>query len=138
MKTSRGRRIAIVGMALRCPGAKNVAEFWSNLRNGVESISLYSEEELREAGISEAVLKLPNFVKAAAPLEGIDLFDAEFFKYSAREAEFIDPQHRVFLECAVEALETAGVDPRRHGGAISVFAGEGQTIYSNQIFPNSR
>ena len=93
--------IAIVGMAARCPGAKNVGEFWSNLRNGVESpISFYTEEELRTAGISDAVLQLPNYVKAAAPLEGMDLFDAEFFNYSPREAEFIDPQQRVFLECA--------------------------------------
>ncbi len=120
-------------MALRVPGAENVAEFWSNLKNGVESVSIFTEEELREAGISEALLKLPTFVKAGAPLKGLDLFDAEFFKYSAREAEFIDPQHRVFLECAVEALETAGVDPARHPGSISVFAGEGQTLYGNQI-----
>ena len=134
--SDRGSRVAIVGMALRVPGAENVAEFWSNLKNGVESVSIFTEEELREAGISEAVLKLPTFVKAGAPLKGLDLFDAEFFKYSAREAEFIDPQHRVFLECAVEALETAGVDPARHPGSISVFAGEGQTLYGNQILPN--
>jgi phthiocerol/phenolphthiocerol synthesis type-I polyketide synthase E len=76
--------IAIVGMAARCPGAKNVAEFWSNLRNGVESISFYSEDELRKAGVPNAVLQLPNYVKAAAPLEGMELFDAEFFNYSPR------------------------------------------------------
>ena len=126
--------IAIVGMAARCPGAKNVAEFWSNLRNGVESISFYTEDELRAAGIPDAVLQLPNYIKAAAPLEGMDLFDAEFFNYSSREAEFIDPQQRVFLECASDALETAGIDPRRYGGAIGVFAGEGPTIYMNLIF----
>ncbi len=84
-------------MALRCPGAENVAQFWSNLKNGVESVSIFTEEELREAGVSEALLKLPTFVKASAPLKWLDLFDAEFFKYSAREAELIDPQHRVFL-----------------------------------------
>jgi acyl transferase domain-containing protein len=126
--------IAIVGMAARCPGAKNVAEFWSNLRNGVESITFYKEQELREAGVPEAWLQLPNYIKAAAPLEGIQQFDAEFFAYSAREAEFIDPQQRVFLECAVEALEIAGIDPRRYDGAIGVFAGEGPTTYMNMIF----
>ena len=82
------------------------------------------------------MLKLPTFVKASAPLPGLELFDAEFFGYSAREAEFIDPQHRVFLECAVEALENAGIDPARHPGSISVFAGEGQTLYGYQILPN--
>lgn len=126
--------VAIIGMAARCPGAKNVAQLWSNLRNGVESITFYSEDELRAAGVPDAVLRLPNYIKAAAPLEGMDLFDAEFFNYSAREAEFMDPQQRVFLECAVEALESAGIDPRRHEGAIGVFAGEGPTIYMNMIF----
>src|SRR6185437_12033374 len=126
--------IAIVGMAARCPGAKDVAEFWSNLRNGVESISFYTEEELRAAGVPNAVLQLPNYIKAAAPLEGMERFDAEFFNYSPREAEFIDPQQRVFLECANDALETAGIDPRRFEGAIGVFAGEGPTIYMNLIF----
>ena len=121
-------------MAARCPGAKNVAEFWSNLRNGVESISFYTEEELRAAGVPNAVLQLPNYIKAAAPLEGMEMFDAEFFNYSPREAEFIDPQQRVFLECANDALEIAGIDPRRFEGAIGVFAGEGPTIYMNLIF----
>ena len=93
---SQETRIAVVGMALRCPGAENVEEFWSNLKNGVESITIWSDEELREAGVSDSVLKLPTFVKASAPLKGLELFDAEFFGYSAREAEFIDPQHRVF------------------------------------------
>jgi phthiocerol/phenolphthiocerol synthesis type-I polyketide synthase E len=123
-------------MAIRCPGAENVEQFWSNLKNGVESITIWSDEELREGGIPDSVLKLPTFVKASAPLPGLELFDAEFFGYSAREAEFIDPQHRVFLECAVEALETAGIDPARHRGSISVFAGEGQTLYGYQILPN--
>ena len=132
-QTSEKPRVAIIGMVIRCPGAKNVDEFWSNLKNGVESISFFTEEELRKAGISDALLRLPTFIRASAPLEGLDLFDAEFFNYSAREAEFIDPQQRVFLECAVEALETAGVDPARHPGSIAVFAGEGQTLYGYQI-----
>jgi acyl transferase domain-containing protein len=133
---SQTRRIAITGMTIRCPGAKNVTEFWSNLKNGVESISFYTEEELLKAGVSESVLRLPTFVRASAPLEGLELFDAEFFNYSAREAEFIDPQQRIFLECAVEALEIAGVDPARYSGTIGVFAGEGQTLYGYQILAN--
>ena len=103
---------------------------------GSNSISFFPEAELRKAGISAAVLKLPSFIRAGAPLEGLDLFDAGFFNYSAREAEFIDPQQRVFLECAVEALETAGVDPARFPGSIGVFAGEGQTLYGYQILAN--
>ena len=91
----QSQRVAITGMAIRCPGAKNVADFWSNLKNGVELISFYTEEELRRAGVSDSVLRLPTFVRASAPLEGLELFDAEFFNYSAREAEFIDPQQRI-------------------------------------------
>ena len=134
--SSRAQRVAIIGMAIRCPGAKDVTEFWSNLKDGVESISFFTEEELRQAGIFDSVLRLPTFIRAGAPLEGVELFDAEYFKYSAREAEFIDPQQRVFLECAVEALETAGIDPARHSGQIGVFAGEGQTLYGYQILAN--
>ena len=129
-------RVAIIGMAIRCPGAKDVSEFWWNLKNGVESITFFSEEALRKAGISEATLKLPTFIRAGAPLEGLELFDAGYFNYSAREAEFIDPQQRVFLECAVEAFETAGVDPTRHAGPIGVFAGEGQLLYGYQLLSN--
>ena len=135
-QTSKKPRVAIIGMVIRCPGATNVGEFWSNLKNGVESISFFTEDELRNAGISDAVLQLPSFIRAGAPLEGLEMFDAEYFKYSAREAEFIDPQQRVFLECAVEALETAGVDPARFPGPIGVFAGEGQTHYGYQILAN--
>jgi acyl transferase domain-containing protein len=132
-KSGPGARIAIVGTAIRCPGAKNVEEFWSNLKNGVETITFFTEEELRSSGLSDSVLKLPTFIRAGAPLEGLELFDAGYFNYSAREAGFIDPQQRVFLECAVEALETAGVDPARHSGQIGVFAGEGQLLYGYQL-----
>ncbi len=135
-QNGKNPRVAIIGMVIRCPGTTNVDEFWSNLKNGVESISFFTEDELRKAGISEAVLRLPTFIRAGAPLEGLDLFDAGFFNYSAREAEFIDPQQRVFLESAVEALETAGVDPARYPGSIGVFAGEGQTLYGYQILAN--
>jgi len=78
-QNSKKPRVAIIGMVIRCPGAKNVGEFWSNLKNGVESISFFPEAELRKAGISEAVLQLPSFIRAGAPLEGLDLFDAGFF-----------------------------------------------------------
>ena len=131
-------RVAIIGMAIRCPGAKNISEFWSNLKNGVKSISFFSDDELRDIGIPDAILKLPTFIRAGAPLADLEMFDAEYFKYSAREAEFIDPQQRVFLECAVEALETAGVDPVRHAGPIGVFAGEGQMQYGSRFWPTAR
>ena len=114
--------IAIVGMSGRFPGARTVSQFWENLRNGVESITRFSEAELEDS-FSDEVRRQPNFVKARPILEAVDQFDAEFFGMYAREAELTDPQHRVFLECAWEALESAGCDPKTFTGPIGVFAG---------------
>ena len=115
--------VAVVGMACRLPGAATPEQFWRNLRDGVESIRTLSRDELFDAGASAADLANPKHVPAAATLEGMDLFDAGFFGFTAREAELMDPQHRVFLECAWEALEDAGCDPARFDGAIGVFGG---------------
>src|SRR5215212_7198406 len=92
--------VAIIGMAGRFPGARNVDQFWQNLRDGVESISFFTDEELEAAGIEPALLNAPNYVKAGAVLEDLDLFDASFFGFNPREAALTDPQHRFFLECA--------------------------------------
>jgi len=105
--------IAIVGMSGRWPGAADCTQFWENLRNGLESISRWSDEELLSAGVSSRTMSQPNYVRAGAYLDDSDLFDAAYFNYSPAEAQFLDPQHRVFLECAVEALEDAGCDPHR-------------------------
>src|SRR6185503_7653663 len=104
--------IAIVGMAGRFPGARDVDQFWANLRDGVESIRPFTDEELLAAGAdtSEA-----GFVNAGSVMDGIDQFDPAFFGMSRREAELTDPQHRVFLECAWTALEHAGFDPTASG-----------------------
>src|SRR5437870_1581260 len=85
-----GLEIAIIGMAGRFPGAKNVEELWRNLRDGVESISFFSDEELESSGIDPAVLSAPKYVKAGGVLEDIELFDASFFGFSPREAEITD------------------------------------------------
>ena len=115
--------IAIIGVACRFPGAKDANEFWRNLRDGVESISFFSDQELAAEGISPALLADPDYVKAGAVLEGIKLFDAGFFGYSPREAELIDPQQRFLLECAWTALEVAGYSPESYSGQIGVYAG---------------
>ncbi len=121
--------IAIVGMEGRFPGARNLDEFWRNLRDGVESICPLTEEQMRSLGVSPAALSSSNFVKAAALLEGSELFDAPFFGYSPREAEVMDPQHRVFLECAWSALENAGYNPETYPGLIGVYAGTSMSTY---------
>ena len=129
--------IAIIGLTCRFPGARNVDEFWENLRNGVESITYFTAEELEAAGVDPVLLRQPNYVKAAALLDDTDLFDASFFGISPREAELIDPQHRIFLECAWEALENAGYDPEKYDGWIGVYGGAAFNSYlSNQLQSN--
>ncbi len=124
-----GLDIAIIGMAGRFPGARNIEAFWENLKNGVEGIRFFSEEELREAGIAETQLRDPNYVKARGVLGDADRFDARLFDFAPREAEIIDPQHRVFMEIVWEALERAGYDPEKYDGLIGLFAGVGMNTY---------
>src|SRR5215213_3381219 len=92
--------IAVIGMSGRFPGARNLKEFWRNLRDGIESVSFFSDEELRASGIPPDLLADPNYVKARPMLDDADLFDAHFFGFNPREAEILDPQHRIFMECA--------------------------------------
>jgi acyl transferase domain-containing protein/acyl carrier protein len=128
--------IAIVGMSGRFPGARNIREFWQNLRDGVESISFFTDEELRRAGIDEETLSEPGYVKAAGALDRIELFDASFFGFNPREAEVLDPQQRIFLECAWESLEHAGYDPETYPGLIGVYAGASMSSYLYNVYSN--
>ncbi len=114
-------------MAGRFPKARNLDEFWRNLCNGVEAISFFTDEELMAEGFPKS--NDPNFVKARAVLEHADWFDAAFFGMNPKEAELTDPQHRLFLECAWEALEDAGCDPERFGRPIGVFGGMSTNTY---------
>jgi acyl transferase domain-containing protein len=126
--------IAVIGMQGRFPGARNVQELWENLKNGVESITTFSEAELKAAGIDPSYINVPGFVNRGCVLSEIDQFDAGFFGYSARDAETMDPQQRVFMECAWESLEQAGCDPDSYPGMIGVFAGSDQSTYIYQIY----
>ncbi len=126
-------KIAVVGMAGRYPQAWNLAQFWKNLVEGRECITFFADDELREAGVSAELLSRPDYVKAQGVCPGTFLFDASFFSYTPREAEFLDPQHRVFLECAWEALEDAGYDASTYPGRIGLFAGSGATQYLSQL-----
>ncbi|SDY87557.1 SDR family NAD(P)-dependent oxidoreductase [Nitrosomonas sp. Nm33] len=121
--------IAIIGMACRFPGANEIESFWRNLREGVESITFLSDEELRARGVPAEVLNDPHYIKAVAQLDDIDCFDASFFGYTPREAAETDPQHRLFLEVAWQALEDAGYDPSRYTDPIGVYAGCGVNTY---------
>jgi acyl transferase domain-containing protein len=120
--------VAIIGMAGRFPKAANVGEFWRNVCGGIEAITFFTDEELAAAGI-EAPRGCADYVKARGILEGAELFDAAFFGVNPKEAEVMDPQHRVFLECASDALESAGYDSTRFDGAVGVFAGMSMNTY---------
>src|SRR5262249_29651588 len=104
--------------------------FWKNLRDGVESITFFSDAELRAAGVSAEALANPRYVKASPILEDFDTFDARFFGYSPREAQLMDPQHRLLLETAWEAFEDAGYFPASHDGVVGAFAGAGGVVTS--------
>ncbi|MGR3365796.1 MAG: type I polyketide synthase [Sagittula sp.] len=121
--------IAIVGMAAHLPGAADIDAYWRNLRDGVSSIRRLSEEELREAGEDPGLMRHRDYVPFAAPLDGFEMFDADFYGLSPKDAGVMDPQHRQFLECAWEALETAGHVPEGFDGRIGVFAGCGMGSY---------
>src|SRR5215470_1074360 len=108
MSNTSGIEIAVIGMAGRFPGARNLDQFWQNLCDGVESIRFFTDEELLAKGVNAETLDDPNYVKAEAVLDDIEMFDASFFDFTPREASLMDPQQRLFLEHAWEALENAG------------------------------
>ncbi|MBK4215981.1 acyltransferase domain-containing protein [Paracoccus caeni] len=133
-----GLEIAIIGMAGRFPGAPDIAHFWQNISGGVESITPLDRDALHAKGVPDALLDAPDFVAVGAPLDGSDTFDAGFFGYSPGEAELLDPQQRIFLECAWHALEDAG--HARSGGkaAIGVYASAGMNGYLLNLYANQR
>ncbi|MBD2166646.1 SDR family NAD(P)-dependent oxidoreductase [Calothrix membranacea FACHB-236] len=121
--------IAIIGISGRFPGANNIEQFWHNLQAGIESISHFTDEELLSAGVNPSCFNDSNYVKASGVLKDIDLFDAGFFDFNPKEAEITDPQHRIFLECAWSALESAGYDSNRCESRIGVYAGASLNNY---------
>ena len=134
---TRSTDIAVVGMAGRFPGARNLQAFWQNLCDGVESITFFSDAELRAAGVPPELVSHPHYVKASPILDDVETFDAEFFGINPREAELLDPQQRLLLECAWESLENAGYNPLTYGGAIAIYAGASMNTYLlNQVYPN--
>jgi acyl transferase domain-containing protein/acyl carrier protein len=133
-RPAQGAAIAVIGMAGRFPGARDVEELWRNLCDGVESVTFFSEEELLAAGVDRELLADPRYVRAGAVLEGIDRFDAPLFGYSPREAEVMDPQHRIFLECAWELFERAGWNTETYPGRVGVFAGSNLSTYLLRLY----
>ena len=121
--------IAVIGMAGRFPGAQNTREFWNNLKNSVESIAFFSQNELLETGENSPMLTDPGYVRSGAFMPGREYFDASYFGYTPNEAQLMDPQMRIFHEYTVEALEDAGYDPGSFDGAIGLYAGASSGFY---------
>ena len=121
--------VAIIGMAGRYPQAPDLAAFWQKLVNAEEFTTFYTEKQLREMGVDEELIRNPEYVKAGGYVETVEMFDAAFFGYNPREASFMDPQHRHFLETAWEALEDAGYDPTRVDFPVGVFGGAAMDTY---------
>ena len=130
--------VAIIGMAGRFPGAADIDTFWHNLCAGVESISFFSEEELLASGVAAALLRDPQYVRASGVSMDVGSFDASFFGYSPHEAALMDPQQRVFLECAWQALENAGYNPGTYTGLIGVYAGASMNTYLYRNLQSNR
>jgi amino acid adenylation domain-containing protein len=133
---SEATDVAIIGMSCRFPGANTVEQYWQNLIAGRETVSTFTKEELNEAGVPAELIRDPNYVNARGVIEGAELFDANFFNFTPREAEITDPQHRILLECAWEALENAGQVPGHFEGLVGVFSGAGTNHYAANIISN--
>lgn len=131
--TFNDRDIAVVGISARFPGAEDKAMFWKNLLDGVETISTFTEEELRASGIEEEMISSPNYIPRRGILGNAQYFDANFFDITPRDAEIMDPQHRVFLECSWHAFEDAGYVPATYPGKVGVFGGTGTAWHLSKV-----
>jgi acyl transferase domain-containing protein len=131
-----GLAIAVVGMSCAFPGADTPDEFWRNISAGVESLTELTDEDLAAAGVDPATAAMPNYVRRAAGIDGIEVFDAGFFGMSPREAALMDPQQRLFLEHSWRAIEAAGYDPTRIDVPVGVYGGAGVNTYINQVRSN--
>ena len=125
--------VAIIGLAGRFPGAADLDGFWRNIVNGVECLDVPTDADLDRAGVTSDIRSKPNFVRRSTALDGTANFDANFFGMSPRDAQIVDPQHRIFLECAWEALESAGYAAGTADQAVGVYAGASMNTYLLQI-----
>jgi len=122
--------VAIVAVAGRFPGAADVDVFWDRLRAGEEGVRRLTRDEMLADGAPLEMVDRPEWVAARGALDGVERFDAAFFGLSPREAEILDPQHRLFLETAWEVLERAGHDPATAAGRVGVWAGSTMSSYA--------
>ncbi len=128
LEQTAGKQAAVIGISGVFPGAGDIRRFWENLKQGVESITFFSNEELEEVGISPDLFKNPAYVKARGIAAGAEYFDSSFFGYTPKEAEVMDPQMRVFHQCVWAALEDAGYNPFSYEKRIGLYAGSSPNL----------
>ena len=118
-----GFEVAIIGMSCRLPGAKNIQEYWNNIKNGKESISSFTLDELKKEGLAEDLLNKPNYIRAKGIVDDLKYFDPKFFRLTAQEASIMDPQMRLMMKCTWEALEDSGYAANTKNNQIGVYIG---------------
>jgi amino acid adenylation domain-containing protein len=133
-----GAGIAIIGLAGRFPHAPDLAAFWALLQAGSEAVVTFSEEELLAAGVDPALLQCPQYVKAGTIVPDVEYFDADFFKFSALDARLTDPQHRLLMECAWQAMEQAGYPAAKTAARIGLYVGAGENSYQRHYLDPNR
>ncbi|GAA2495740.1 hypothetical protein GCM10023100_03010 [Actinocorallia cavernae] len=128
----------MTGLACRFPGAPDATAFWDNLLAGRDSVTFRDRDELAALGVPAERLADPRFVPAGGVLEGIDEFDADYFGITPADAALMDPQQRLFLQCAVTALEDAGQHTRNMAGDVAVYASAGFNPYlTHHLLPHA-
>jgi acyl transferase domain-containing protein len=122
-------KIAIIGFGGRFPGAPAIDEFWDLLVAGRSGLTRFTDAELAARGVPPSLRRHPGYVPVGGVIDGYDQFDPVPFGIGEAEAEVLDPQQRVFLECAWHALEHAGHGGGRSAGTVGVFAGAALSAY---------
>lgn len=128
------RRIAIIGMAARFPGARDLQAYWKLISAGESAVREFSTAELASAGVAEVEYSHSDYVPRGGILDDADLFDAEFFGISGREAALMEPQHRLLLEICHDALEAGGHANASDGERVAVFASTGMSLRALQTY----
>ncbi|WP_195576329.1 type I polyketide synthase [Paenibacillus sp. 1001270B_150601_E10] len=130
--------IAIIGMAGRFPEADSIQELWENLKAGRGAVRTFEEWEIAESGVSDIMRRNVSYIARGGVLQGVENFDADFFEFTASDAKLTDPQQRLFLECAWEALENSGYPPAPDPQAIGVYGSMSASTYLLRHISQSR
>ena len=129
--------VAVVGMAGRFPGADSIDQLWQNLTAGKETLTTFTDEQLLAAGIPAELVADPNYVKVRGLINKPEEFDAAFFGFRPREAELMDPQHRIFLETCWHAIEMSGYALSKCPGNVGVWGGMSTGMSNNTYLLNN-